>query len=412
MDVARSVLGARGGFLSCIACVAALLVPSHCPASEIPQPLRRLQREWEAKARDLGDWWQTREPEVRRRIDEGCRRLLQEAERTAEQRIPAAQKAVSRTWREVIDPNETVTEYIAKKAKDPEEWRRLASLVERGEFRDLAIEKWRYLPVYNPYSRRVSCLEELAEEAVARNSRLLAGSAFAEDPVRAAGLLVLGDEEFLYQARILRRPDGTWTSLKDALRLPDVKDVARELLLRHASAKVARDHGFREEFRRFAEGFADGLEIANASSYGGRVGALLQQLLARDLEDPGAYRRSRLELRAAMLQAEIAAMADPHHVSRPPEAERAAAEARASAGSVAVWIRNDDGPVAGATVMLIGEGSSASSTSDARGCVMFAGLTAGTYKLIVVWKSARKSASVEIPRGGLIRSLGMDLGDR
>ena len=275
-------------------------------------------------------------------------------------------------------------------------------MVVRGQTRRLAAEKAKLIPIWNPYNRKISTLEEVADEFVNRRRSTLRGSAFEKDPVQAVGLLMLHDTRFAYEARVLRSESGEWYSLKEALNVPSLKDMAKELAFRHLAASTGLERGDLEVFDKSISGFADGVEIANAMSYGPRVRTMVEKLVEREELDPGVYRRTRMEVRAAILQAEARLAADAEESGGnvlTAAARKATKQAKATSGDLLVIARRDGGPVSGATIILFGTDTSASGKTDRNGRCLFRNLSAGSFSVKAISDGQKLRQNAEVKAG-------------
>ena len=391
-----------------------LLACGYLQAGE-PPDLSRLREAWEGKQREVKTWWEGQTSDARRQIRENAQRMAEDLRRKADQarrdfedKFPdearrfaeEARRKSHEVWETKIDPYETVTESIAAKARNPDEWRKVGLMALRGQHRRLACEKAKLIPMWNPYERKVTTLEDVAGQFVGRHESYFRGSAFSDDPVQSAGLILLHDPKFMYRAKMLRSRSGEWHSIEEALALPDLKEVAKELAFRHAAAATGLERGDIEVFERSVSALADGVEIANAMTYGPRVRTIVENLLEQQTDDPTIYRRSTMEVRAAMLQAEVIRHAEAEDTGgkvRTDEARKATEEAKATSGSLLVSVRGEDGPVAAATVIVIGTDTSASGKTDGDGRCRFPNLSAGDYsvKAIMPGRNARDQVAVE-----------------
>ena len=261
-------------------------------------------------------------------------------------------------------------------------------------------------------TRKVSCLEELAQQTVERHRGFFRGSAYEDDPVQACGLILMKDVGFVYEAKLLRTRTGRWLSLKEALSEDELKGRAQELVSRYTSAIAAWGQKRSREGAALMNAFVDGVEIANAMACGGRVAQLAADLLEREQLDPGAFRRACLEVRAAMVQDDIIRRAEAEAsggVVRTPEAERAAKEAAASSGSLVVAVQRGGRSLQGVTVIVTGGGTSASGRTDVNGRCAFAGLTRGSYRVVAISEGQRAESNAEVPGGGMSTSVSFDL---
>ena len=142
---------------------------------------------------------------------------LQKAKEKTKQTWEKTKEATKQTWEISKETREEVTEQVRGTLRELD-YKKIKEFKENGKkyLRSSAIRGIKNIPVCDQNSGRMITFDEYCRNVIYQvGGSGLQGSDIAEDPVETA-VMIMMDNNQLYEAKIIKNKQGNWTSIKEA----------------------------------------------------------------------------------------------------------------------------------------------------------------------------------------------------
>lgn len=165
------------------------------------------------------------------------------------------------TYDKIFDKTRQITSEIKKDPRKIIQYKKQADRLVQGA----VIIGVKNIPVYDPQSGQMTNMDSYCRNFIREvGGDAIRGSELEEDPVGLA-VMVMMDEDYLLEAKLITTPEGEWISANDALNSSLSQYSVNLLHTDYAEMKSAYDRGDAVYFNNKFEDFRR--DIANLSNY-------------------------------------------------------------------------------------------------------------------------------------------------
>lgn len=228
------------------------------------QPYVNSQNLWEKikdKGREIINQGKEKVREYYDNNKEKVKEKAQEFTNNSREKIQQLNNKYGGTYNRVFDKTKEITSEIRKNPRKVIEYKKQADRLVQGA----VIVGVKNIPVYDPQTGQMTNMDSYCRTFVSEvGGDAIRGSELEEDPVGLA-VMIMMDEDYLLEAKLITTPEGEWISANDAVNSSLNQYSVNLLHTDYAEMKNAYERGDVAYFNQKFEDFRG--DVANLSNY-------------------------------------------------------------------------------------------------------------------------------------------------